>query len=378
MSTAYVSVTSQERVQSAARANVSEAKGRIRYIDTTRGLLFFLMTSAHALTVADVSPTSFFGSGWWLPQAGSFQTFIILSGFTVATLFSWGDDRASTKRRLRRRAGQVLIVMFVSNVIMLLLNYATTHELARVKTASWWLGLLTLDTPYSISGVLLPIGIFLLLAPILFELYHRYKLVLFSAGVALFALFSWGISYGFGNSLSDHHWLDVLFRTGAGGFAILPLVSYGAMGFLLGLLWKESNGVFSVWLGGVVVFIFVLLQWLHSLTLPTAIVICYIPFLGLGRFTVFLTLGITITQLPILNRALVFLPIIGKYAMFSFIMHRIIIQGLALMNTTFLPSIPADLSYVVYFVAALAIITGLCLLREHFKVYDRALRCIYL
>ena len=41
---------------------------RVSLIDVTRGLLFLLMTSSHALTFSKVSDDSFWRSAYWLPH----------------------------------------------------------------------------------------------------------------------------------------------------------------------------------------------------------------------------------------------------------------------------------------------------------------------
>ena len=59
----------------------------------------------------------------------------------------------------------ILVVMFVSNVVFLALQHVadgTEHALLHWR---WWLGLLTFETPYSISAILLPTGVLLMLAP---------------------------------------------------------------------------------------------------------------------------------------------------------------------------------------------------------------------
>jgi hypothetical protein len=353
-------------------------KGRIQYIDCARGILFLLMTSTHALTLAQVSSHSLLQSGWWLPRGWATDSFIMLSGFTVATVFPWKDQRDTTRARLFRRAWHVLAVMFVSNIIMLLLQYALKNELAKVTQLPWWIGLVTLETEYTISGILLPTALFLLLLPWLFDFYHRHGPSLLIAAVLGCAFVAWGAWLAIGNMASRPHLLDVLFVTGAGGFPIVPLICLGALGFVGGLLWKGSAPAFRwcFFIGGVLALMG--LGWLEIGSHAMGLDLLTLPFLKLARFVIILCVGLALTRSAALNAAFGFLPIIGKYALFSFILHRIVLQTLHLMNLRLLPESVAELVYGAYFAGTLGIITSLCILRDCCERVDRALRRLYL
>jgi uncharacterized membrane protein len=359
-------------------ADQSKPRERIAFIDTTRGLLFLLMTSAHAALLADLPTTTFFGSEWWLPRTGSFQTFVVLSGFSAALIFAWESQPVASRRRAWKRAGQLLVVMFLSNIIMLLLRYARDGELDRIGDARWWLGLLTLETPYSISIVLLPIAIFLLLAPAAYELCPRYGLVVFGAGVALLALAVWSIPQSFADRVAGYPWLAILLPQ-SGGSAILPMICNGAMGFACGLCWKRYAGQPGAPLAAAIVVLAALvLSWLPELAPSAALVLLLGPFQWLARFVLFLACGLAITVVWPLARAFAFLPLMGKYALFSFLLHRIVMQLLALLGTTQRPPASAEVAYLEYFVGTLAIITGLCLLRDRWRAGDQFLKRLFL
>jgi hypothetical protein len=122
------------------------------------------------------------------------------------------------KRRLLRRSCIILVAMLISNVASLLLQYAGNGELYKVMDFSWWTGLFTLKTEYTISAALLPISIFLLLTPSLFVIHDKIKLTFFMVGSGLLALLTWGISISFAHcKLSTTHLMDVLFFNGSGG-----------------------------------------------------------------------------------------------------------------------------------------------------------------
>src|SRR5436189_6110362 len=48
-----------------------------------------------------------------------------------------------------------------------------------------------------------------------------------------------------GESLVHHHVLDLLFGSGLGGFPVVPIVSSGALGFLVGRLWQPLRDRFD-------------------------------------------------------------------------------------------------------------------------------------
>jgi hypothetical protein len=90
-------------------------------------------------------------------------------------LFPWGAARDETRHRLWRCAGKLFVVMFLSNIAMRCLEYGLTGQLCQVLDVHWWLGLFTLETEYTISGILLPTCLFLVLSPALFEIYATWK-----------------------------------------------------------------------------------------------------------------------------------------------------------------------------------------------------------
>src|SRR5919197_939174 len=140
-----------DRAEQAPRPTNS-ADARVNYVDIVRGLFILLMASSHAAGLSALPESSVFRSRWWLPQGWASEGFIMLSGFTVALLFEPGP---STTRRLLHRARQLVVVMFVSNVVMMVLKSMATGEWPALGTAGWWIGLFTLRTPYSLSIVLL-------------------------------------------------------------------------------------------------------------------------------------------------------------------------------------------------------------------------------
>src|SRR5262245_2517959 len=147
---------------------------RVSLIDVTRGLLVLLMTSAHALALSKVSDNSFWRSAYWLPHGWATVCFILLSGYTMGFLLPWQGHQAVTRTKLLRGSRDLLVVMFVSNVVFLALRHVAEGTQQALLHWRWWLGLLTFETPYSISAILLPTGVLLMLAPPLFVLEEAY------------------------------------------------------------------------------------------------------------------------------------------------------------------------------------------------------------
>lgn len=352
-------------------------RNRLLYIDATRGLLFCLMTLAHALTLADM-PDGLLRQGHLLVRGISTTAFIVLSGFSVALVFPWGEDRQTTARRVRRRAGQLLAVMFVSNVIMLTLNHAAYGKLELLSRPEWWLGLLTLETPYSISGILLPIAVFLLAAPLAGAVGQRHGLGALLAVTAALVLLAWLAQAELVRWFPDSHIVDVLFRTGAGGFPVVPMASLGAAGFALGFVWQEAGSRARLCLVGAGVAALVGLRTLIA-DVPSELAReCLVPGLVIGRFLLLLAIGLALTGFGPLSTLFGFLPVLGRYALFSFLLHRVVLQALVL-GTRQLGDLPTGDVLVAFYVAGtLGTVTLFCFLRQRSARYDRALKRICL
>jgi len=163
------------------------AASRVAFVDIIRGLLFLLMTSTHALTLSGVSKASFFWGELWLPNGWATTSFIMLSGLTIPLVYRWQDVAySSIKAKVQRRAKEILIVMFLSNTLMLLLKMTIQGNIYRAHDISWWLGLITFNTPYSISAILIPTGLLMCIAPYLVKFEGKIGWQLF--GLASLAL----------------------------------------------------------------------------------------------------------------------------------------------------------------------------------------------
>lgn len=127
-------------------------KSREQFIDVTRGLLLLLMINSHALFLAGVPKSNFLHSLLWLPQGWATQCFVILSGFAIGYIYSNIHRKlADSRHRLFQRGKEILIVMFISNVIFLAINYFMKGNISPLSSLDWWQGLFTFHTPYTIQ-----------------------------------------------------------------------------------------------------------------------------------------------------------------------------------------------------------------------------------
>src|SRR5438270_630989 len=73
----------------------------------------------------------------------------------------------------------------------------------------------------------------------------RLHAVMIAAAVTLCTGAAWSVRAVAGESLVHHHVLDLLFGSGLGGFPVVPIVSSGALGFLVGRLWQPLRDRFD-------------------------------------------------------------------------------------------------------------------------------------
>src|SRR5881409_234977 len=305
---------------------------RIAYIDMARGLFLVLMASTHAMTLAGIPATSALGR-WGLPRGWASTGLTMLCGFMVATLCRQ-VDHARVRERVVRRAKQLLVVMFASNIVMVTIRHLVSHETKPLFTLAWWWQFLVLGTEWSISGILLPIALFLLISPALIRMRDacrsRLHDVVVATAVTLFTGSAWSVRAFAGDSLLRHHVLDVMFGSGLGGFPIVPIVTSGALGFFVGTLWQPVRdrldartclaiGVFFIAAG--------------ELAGAAPAIVC--PMLtrtvvDLSHFLIIVTLALVLTQWRASQRALGFVSALGSCSLLTFLLHRIFEQMLNL------------------------------------------------
>ncbi len=345
------------------------ATQRSKTLDVFRGLLFVLMANTHAMTLAGLDGSHWLMGHLWLPNGWATVVYVVLSGYGSGWIFSVRHPPALQKPLLRRRSAVILAVMVLSNSIFTMGVLAQQGDLSPVLTWGWWTGFITLDTPWSISGVLLPTALVLLCAPTMLRLCRALPyqtlaaLVLAQLAVAVSA--QWLTA-----SVYAHHGAVRFFLTeGLGGFPVLPFVLNGCLGCWLGVYRQQNE---PVWLYGIAFLLLLQLCMFASSFAPPALhwSVFRNTFGPAGKFAwLFLCAGMLARLGP--PRLVPPIALIGKFALATFVAHRVFLQLLnATIAGTGLDTLPAELRYVALWIGTLALSWILCkLLQRH---YNRA------
>src|ERR1043166_7608336 len=324
----------EEPASAHTERGVPPLQQRVSLIDLTRGLLFLLMTNTHALVLSQVSTDSFWYSAYWLPRVWATVCFILLSGYTMGFVLPWQGREVVTRSKLLRSSRDILVVMFVSNIVFLALQHVANGTQDALLHWHWWLGLLTFETPYSLSAILLPTGVLLLLAPQLFALEEAHPrlfpglVVLATVGVA------WGQVQTDSRPLP--RLLALLLHGERLGVPVLLLLAYGGFGIAAGRFSRRLPTM-RVWLAMVGVTGFILLQMLHSLYPRSTVAhVLDTSLLPPTKLAVMMSLSWLLLHMR-WQRLTVFFRLIGCYALFAFIVHRLLLQtvhiGLNVLET---------------------------------------------
>ncbi|MDI9613080.1 MAG: acyltransferase [Acidobacteriota bacterium] len=350
---------------------------RIAYLDITRGFLFLLMTSTHALTLSAVPRNGFLYSQYWLPRGWATTGFIMLSGYTVAYIFNWGKNNSAIFGKLRYRAWQLLIVMFISNVVLLALAHLSDGNLLPLSQFSWWAGLLTGKTHYSISAILLPSALLLIATPLLHKLSESLGKWTGLALAVTFAFCSVMLKNALSKTPSDNQLIAVFITPGLGDFNILHLWFCGWMGFYMGLIAKKMSPYLARTTAGIAIFLVIATRFaspINSTGFTAITKPIYLPCV----FISLLSLAIVLERCSSMRAVSSFFSLIGKFALFSFIMHRIILHSIHLLFSYGFPNMDPVTSYAVLLVGTMLMIWILCLIRERFDSFNKGLRNLYL
>jgi hypothetical protein len=338
---------------------------RVTLIDVTRGLLVLLMTSAHALALSKVSDDSFWRSAYWLPHGWATVCFILLSGYTMGFLLPWQGHQAVTRTKLLRGSRDLLVVMFVSNVVFLALRHVAEGTQQVLLHWRWWLGLLTFETPSSISFILLPTGVLLMLAPHLFALEEAHP-CLFPGFVVLVTV---GVTWGKLQTASgpQPRLLALLLQGERLGMPFLPLLAYGGFGMAAGRCSRRFPTM-RVWLAIMGVTGFILLQRLHSWYPQSAVAhVLGTSLLPPTKLAVMMSVSWLLLHMR-WQRLTDFFRLLGVYALFAFIVHRLLLQSIDI-GLNILAVEDARCRYGLLMTSTMLLTFGLCWWRQrHAKV----------
>ena len=343
------------------------ATQRSKTLDVFRGLLFVLMANTHALTLAGLDGTHWLLSDFWLPNGWATVVYVVLSGYGIGWIFSVRHPPALQKPLLRRRSAVILAVMVLSNSIFAMGVLAQHGDLSPALTWGWWTGFVTLTTPWSISGVLLPTALVLLCAPAVLRLCRAWPYqtlaTLVLAHIAVAVSVQW-----LSASVYAHHGAVRFFLTeGLGGFPVLPFVLNGCLGCWLGVYRQQNE---PVWLYGIALLLLLqLCVFASSFAAPALPWSVFFFFFGpVGKFAwVFLCAGMLarLGPKPLVSAV----AQIGKFALATFVAHRVFLQLLhAAIAGTGLDALPAELRYAALWIGTLALSWILCdVLQRHYN-----------
>lgn len=332
---------------------------RWSFIDMLRGLLILLMISGHALSQSGLGEDSAWAR--WMPLGWSTSSFVILSGWMIGWHYFAQPLRRAVFTTLRR-AAELSFVMIVSNVIfsiLLQLRNAPADGLTFLEAGFWW-QMFTLRGHLSISLILLPTILVLLLsalaqawlrrvrAPLLFLIFMALRIA--AATVPMSPSFPAG-----------SHWAEIFWGRGIlpWQLPLVPFVLNGSMGLALGFWASEREGEAFGFLG------LTASLWLLLMIGGGERGFVFAALLALGRFSLLFCLMGLLSRLTLLARPLTLLETLGRYGLFNFIAHRLMIQAAAL--TLVALSLPPQMLYLAILLLTSGGLLLLCSLRDRFR-----------
>lgn len=340
---------------------------RINTIDMCRGLLFALMASTHALGLAHVDADHWLRSDLWLPNGWATVAFVVLSGYGAGFLLYERQPETARDRGMRQRGIDILAVMLVSNLAFAALRKAAERDLASLYRLDWWLGFVTLETEWTISGVLLPTGLLLLLAPRVMRGIQQARYAILAALLAGQMALSMLKAQLQGSELLASWGLRLLLTEGLGGFPVLPFLLNGCLGIWIGMAHRRRPS----WALPMLALLACLQLLVFASTwLPDAVAwrVWRDTVGAVGKFGCLLLLAMAFTRwLP--ARLGTPIELIGRYALGSFVMHRVFMQTLAMaLGLHGATQASPALAYAVLFLGTLALTWQLC---EHRRSWTR-------
>jgi len=101
-------------------------------------------------------------------------------------------------------------------------------------------------------------------------------------------------------------------------------------------------------------------------------------FLALSRFSLLCCLGVLLMNIQILDFLKAYFSLIGKYALFSFLLHRVILQTIAALFSIMPGDLTDEIKYLALLVTTMVLIGFFCLVRQNIKWIDETFKKIYL
>lgn len=331
-----------------------------------------MMANTHALDLAGVAKDHWLRSDIWLPNGWATVVFVVLSGYGVGYIYSVRLPESVRNAALRRRAREILAVMFGSNYAFAALRQYAGGETSVLTDIEWWLGFFTMESPWTISGVLLPTTLVLLVAPSVMRLFR------FGPWLTLFAILSAQVVVGAlttearQSSWASDSIVRFLLLDGFGGFPVLSFLNNGMLGIWVGLAhrtellrWRTILGILAA---------LQLIAYISTFLPPLPILSVMRSTIGpVGKFGWIFVIANLLTFSAPIGKVL---ALIGRFALGSFVMHRVFLQALSIVlgyygSTLFVPGI---VRYGLLLAGTLILTWVLCFTRQEWRWVDAPFR----
>lgn len=342
-----------------------ESGQRINLLDDVRGLFLTWMVLGHVGRLVGLPPDH---PLWWFRLGSVVECFVMLTGLSISWIYRWKEATAArSAAQLRRRARQLGVIAYVSNLLLATLRDGLQGQFS--VTHVWRIA--TFQDPWTISAILLPTTAFLLLAPMLLRLSAPIR-----AGrlLALFTLVITATSV-FVDCTSDAWGSSELYAALFGSsrlfsFPLLLLLLYSFWSFGLGRVIRENHSPPRAMMlfVGVSVVVHLLLPHIAG---PAHLVIP--PARLMSRFGLSGGIAALAAALPPLLPLRSYLALLGRSSLLVFLTHRLLLQGSLRLFVGFLDG---DLLVLVALALTYAGCGSLCVARERWEPLGRRLRAI--
>jgi hypothetical protein len=346
------------------------------FVDACRGLLIVLMVSTHSMTQLHLYARQLCWGTGCLPHGWASTSFVMLSGFTIARSMSGRAELASPF--LLKRGRQLLVIMFLSNIGFVASKEAIAGNLERLANVRWWLGLVTFDTPYSVSAILIPTAIVVLVSPVAIDITARRGRWVLNGAITAGLVAALLIRHS--DVIATNRLLDLALGNGVGGFPIAWYVLLGLIGFSIGDFSHSPGIVMEFALAKVLLpcttAAYVVARWFDtSQSLSKVLFEVLAPVL---QFLILLATALMLDRADLLGTARLSsaLANIGRFGLMAFLAHRILLQALAMLVTPAILGWSPTSQYLFILGVVVVVLALLSHLRSEFPSVNQPLKAV--
>jgi len=339
----------------------------VAFIDVSRGIFLIWMITAHALWLAKIPQSN--ALFYLRPPGWATTCFIMLSGLSIAIVFL--DPNRSFKKvrnRLLSRAVEIGSIAYISNLIFRTVQI----EIEGTLFFSTVVDILTFQYPWSISAILIPVFIVLLLAPFLIKISHGLSpWVLFACGT-LIALSYTVIERITPAAIQETLWFQICFLN-PNPLNFFPLYRFSSLGiwcFALGVLLHEGILKQESWkIITPVCFLFLLsCNFIPNFKacLPSSIIFA-------NHFLISIGFAMLIANLQNLIFLKKLLSLIGRSSLLVFIIHRPLLQA---QNFLLMDKDSPETLFGILLIITICTCVMICWMKEHYPDLGKKLKMI--